>query len=583
MIKEPLRIANCSGFYGDRLSAAREMVEGGPIDILTGDYLAELTMLILRRTQMKDRKLGYAKSFLKQMEEVLGTCLEKKIRVVTNAGGLNPRSLALELKALNEKLGLDAKIAWIEGDDIMARLKELQQQGHDLTNIDTGESFSTVKGIPLTANAYLGAWGIVDALAAGADMVVCPRITDASLVVGPAAWHFGWERTDWDKLAGAVVAGHIIECGTQCTGGNYSFFTEVPSLKRPGFPIAEMHADGSSVITKHEGTDGLVSVETVTGQLLYESGGARYYNPDVVARFDTIRLEPEGKDRVRVSGVKGEPAPPTLKVGINYLGGFRNVINVALTGLNIEKKAEVFKEALLDRIGDFQQMDIRLVRSDNEDAETNEEATAYLRIAVRDADEKKVGRGFFAAVVELALANFPGFYSGQMADKAQPCAVFWPALIPAEVIEHKVILPDESERVVPHTKSRGDGDVQVPVWTPPSIPAGPVKHAPLGEIYGAASGDKGGNANVGVYARSDEAYAWLAANLTTQKLKDLVKEAAGLEVERTELPNIRAINFVIKGILGQGVASSVRPDPQAKSLGEYLRSRKVDLPEALLK
>ncbi|MCA9773094.1 MAG: DUF1446 domain-containing protein, partial [Myxococcales bacterium] len=576
---KPFRIANCSGFYGDRVTAAREMVEGGPIDVLTGDYLAELTMLILFRTRMKDPKLGYAKTFIAQMEEVLGTCLDRGIKVVTNAGGLNPAGMAERMAEVNQKLGLHAKIAYIEGDDVMRRLGELREKGHPLANLDTGEPFSAIKGPALTANVYLGAWGIVDALSAGADVVICPRVTDASVVVGPAAWRFGWKRTDWDRLAGAVVAGHIIECGTQTTGGNFSFFTEVPSLNAPGFPIAEVHEDGSSVITKHPGTDGLVSVETVTTQLLYESGGVRYLNPDVVARFDTIELAQEAPDRVRVSGVRGEPAPATLKLGVNYLAGHRRTIGVTLTGLRIEEKARVFEEALFARLGDresFDEADVRLIRSDKPDAPTNEEASATLRITLKDQDPNRVGRFFFDQVVAIALANYPGFYMANIPGEANPCAVFWPALVPASEIEHVVVLPDGTRKVVPHTAAEGE-KVEIPEAKAPPAPSltGPTRRVPLGTLFGAASGDKGGNANLGLYARSDAAYAWLADFMTVERLKTLLTEAKDLKVERTALPKIRALNFMLYGLLGTGVASSVRTDAQAKSLGEYARSRFV--------
>src|SRR5215204_5685051 len=278
----PIRIANCSGFYGDRLSAAREMVEGGPIDVLTGDWLAELTMLILARTQAKRPGGGYARSFVTQMEQVMGTCLDRGIRVVSNAGGLDPGGCAEAVGEVAATLGLSPTIAYVGGDNLLPRLDELVAAGVDLAHFETGEPVGDTSRF-ISANAYLGCWGIVEALDRGADIIITGRTTDAAVVCGPAAWHHGWARDDWDALAGAVVAGHVIECGTQATGGNFSFFTEVADLTYPGFPLAEVNADGSSVITKHAGTGGLVSVDTVTAQLLYEITGARYANPDVTA------------------------------------------------------------------------------------------------------------------------------------------------------------------------------------------------------------------------------------------------------------------------------------------------------------
>ncbi len=581
----PLRIANCSGFYGDRLAAAREMVTGGPIDFLTGDYLAELTMLILWKSQQKDPATGYAVTFLKQMEDVLGEALSRGVRVVTNAGGLNPAGLAVALRTLSDKLGLNAKILHIEGDDVLPRLADLQASGNELKHLDTGRPLRDLNAKPLSANAYLGAWGIVEALKQGADVVVCPRVTDASVVVGPAAWKFGWKHDDWDRLAGAVAAGHIIECGTQCTGGNYSFFHEVPGLERPGFPIAEIFEDGSSVITKHEGTGGLVSVGTVTAQLLYEIDGPRYANPDVVARFDTIELEQQGSDRVRVGGVRGEPAPAEVKVCLNYLGGFSNQITFVLTGLDIEEKAALVERTLRRSIDarQFDAFEIDLARTDQPNADSNQQAAAFLKITAKSQDPKKVGRGFTAPIIEMALASYPGFFCTTPPQEASPLAVYWPTLIPAGAVEQCVVLEDGTHAVVPDISSAAfkaviaDRQVQLD-----AAPSGPSREVPLGAIFGARSGDKGGNANVGIWARDSASFAWLRGFLTVEKFRELLLEATRLEIRRYEFSNLNALNFVVVGLLGEGVASSTRFDPQAKSLGEYLRSRVVPIPESLL-
>jgi hypothetical protein len=582
----PVRIANCSGFYGDRLAAAREMVEDGPIDYLTGDYLAELTLMILWKARQKDSSRGYAYTFLRQMEEVLGAALEKGVKIVTDAGGLNPGGLAEQLRALCDKLGLKAQIAHLEGDDLLAQLPELRKAGHPLKHLDTGQPLAELQAMPISANAYLGGWGIVEALNRGAQVVVCPRVTDASVVVGPAAHHFGWARDDWDRLAGAVVAGHVIECGTQCTGGNYAFFQEVPGLEHPGFPIAEVHQDGSCVITKHEGTGGLVSVGTVTAQLLYEIAGPDYPNPDVVARFDTIDIAQEGKDRVRISGVRGASAPPETKVCINYLGGFRNSMTFVLTGLDIEAKAQLATETLLQELGGadkFDSVDVELIRSDRPDAETNVGACANLRVTVKGKDPQSVGRGFSSKVVEMALASYPGFFCTTPPSDASPVGVYWPTLVPADVPQQVLILGDGTSLKIEPT-SPDDSAPPVDVSAPPrvALPEGPTRRLPLGTVIGARSGDKGGNANVGLWARSDAGYAWLESFLTVERFRQLMPEAAELEVRRYEFPRLLALNFVVVGLLGEGVASSVRFDPQAKGLGEYLRSRLVDLPEALL-
>ncbi|MDJ0868488.1 MAG: DUF1446 domain-containing protein [Myxococcota bacterium] len=582
---DPIRIANCSGFFGDRLSAAREMVEGDPIDVLTGDWLAELTMLILARTRVKRPGGGYARTFVAQMEQVMGTCLDRGIKVVSNAGGLDPDGCAAAVAEVAEKLGLNPKIAYVRGDDLVPRMSELIA-ADQLRHFETGEPIKDASAF-LTANAYLGCWGIVDALAQGADIVITGRTTDAAIVCGPAAWHHGWTRSDWSPLAGAVAAGHVIECGTQATGGNYSFFQEVPGMTRVGFPWAEIAADGSSVIGKHDGTGGEVSVGTVTSQLLYEIGGPEYLGPDVTTRFDTIQLEQVADDRVRMHGIQGEPPPATLKVCINRPGGFRNDMSVCLTGLDVEAKAKLVEESFWEACpydpSDFASIRTRLVRTDQPDPETNEQAVAILKISAKDPDEKKVGRAFSNAVIELALASIPGFFGvGGGPGPGRPFGVYEPATVPAEVVPQEVVVLGGETREVSSVIPAVSASVAAPAEPSAAAPGGATRRAPLGAVYGARSGDKGGNANLGVFARSDAAWAWLDQFLTEERLRELLPEVAELPVDRYRLPNIRSLNFVVHGLLEEGVAASARQDPQAKSLGEWLRARVVELPEALL-
>jgi Acyclic terpene utilisation family protein AtuA len=593
-----LRIANCSGFYGDRLSAAREMVCDGPIDVLTGDYLAELTMAILWKARAKDPAAGYATSFVTQWEEIAATVVERGIKVVVNAGGLNPAGLAGAVRAVAERLGLTVRVAQVDGDDLLAKLPELQAAGESLSHLDDGRPLASQPVPPVAANAYLGCFGIAGALAAGADVVVCGRVADAALTMGPAAWRHGWARDDWDALAGALVAGHVIECGTQATGGNYPFFTEVPGLAAPGFPVAEVAADGSAVITKHAAHGGIVSVGTVTAQLLYEVAGPRYASPDVVARLDTIRLAQDGPDRVRISGVRGEPPPPTTKVAVILPGGWRNTVGFLLTGLDAEAKAALVEQALWPRLGgreSFARSDVRLLPGGRPDPASPEEALSELRVTVMDPDPAKVGRRFSAACVELALANYPGFTLTAPPGRGTAYASYWPALVSNQAVPHRVVQHDGTTRAVgpaPVTAAVDLDDPAPPPLGPPTGPAaepgpaapppgGPAVRAPLGRVAGARSGDKGGNANLGVWARSPDAYAWLDGFLTVERLRALLPETAGLEVRRYAFGNLLALNFVIVGLLGEGVASSTRPDPQAKGLGEHLRARLVELPASL--
>jgi hypothetical protein len=560
----PVRIGNCSGFYGDRLAAMREMLTGGDLDFLTGDYLAELTMLILARDRAKSPDRGYAKTFLTQLEDCLGTALDRGVRIVANAGGLNPAGLATAVRALGERLGLSVNVAHVEGDDLLRRAEELGL------------------GTPLAANAYLGAWGIADCLRNGADVVVTGRVTDASVIVGPAAAHFGWGPTDYDALAGAVAAGHVIECGAQATGGNYAFFTEVADLTHPGFPLAEIHPDGSSVITKHPGTGGAVTIGTVTAQLLYEISGARYANPDVTLRVDTIELSDDGPDRVRISGVRGEPPPPTLKVSLNSIGGFRNEMALVLTGLDIEAKAELVRRQLETSLTvKPAELEWTLARTDHADADTEEAASALLRCVVRDPDPANVGRKFSSAAVELALASYPGFTSTAPPGDGQVYGVFTPGYVDATEVPHVAVHADGSRTDIAPAAQTLELAPVPPFALPEPLPFGETRRVPLGLIAGARSGDKGGAANVGVWVRTEAQWRWLAHTLTVDRLRELLPETADLPVTRHVLPNLCAVNFVIDGILGQGVAYQARFDPQAKGLGEWLRSRTIDIPVEL--
>ena len=610
-MNRPVIVANCSGFFGDRISAAREMVEGGPIDALTGDWLAELTMLILARQRLKHGPgAGYARTFLTQMEQVLGTCRERGIRVVSNAGGLDPQGCADALAEIVVKLDIGpVSIGVVTGDDLMPRMGELDEPW---INLDTREAPDGVQF--LTANAYLGGEPITAALAAGADVVITGRVTDAALVVGPAAWWHGWsyadaaagDRTQLDRFAGAVVAGHAIECGAQVTGGNYSFFSALPGMEHVGFPIAEVADDGSSVITKHPGTGGAVTVGTVTAQLLYEVGGAAYANPDATARFDSLTLTQEGTDRVRISGVAGETPPERLKVAANYLGGFRNSMTLVITGLDAEAKADLALRtitglALLEALEPgmsaatrasrstlaVRELDVDWSPATVEDPASTSDAQSLLRLTVRDMDPQAVGKPFTTAVVESALASYPGMFPTAPPGEGTPYGVYWPTTVERSAARPEVTVDGTSVDVRPHLLA------EFPVvWEPPVRhghlhDGGETVRVPLGRIAGARSGDKGGAANVGVWIPvgvpdRDAAYSWLVETLTPDRVREFLPEAALLGIDVHPLPNLHAVNIVIHGLLGRGVAENARSDPQAKGLGEHLRARLVDIPAHLV-
>ena len=503
MGNDVIKIGNCSGYYGDKLSAAKDMVEGGPIDVLTGDYLAEITMTILfnQKVQRGEDK-GYVGTFLKQIKDVAETCKKNNIKIVTNAGGLNPSSMANEIINILKEMSIDLKVAYIDGDDLMPRLEELKDQGETFVNIDKNTNLDSTEHNLLTANAYLGAWGIKEALDEGADIVVCPRVTDAAVVIGPAAWKFKWKRTDFDELAGALAAGHIIECGCQATGGNYSFFEEVPSFINVGYPIAEIESDGSFTITKHPGTGGLVSVGTVTAQLLYEISSPAYINPDVISHFDTLEINQIGPDRVRVSGCRGSNPPGKHKVCINLATGYRNGMDLVLTGLDIEAKAKTITDTLFHSVGgkdQFDEVSVNLYRTDKKNPNSNEEAMATLSISVKSRNPDLVGRLFSAKIIELSLANYPGFFSAGTGKKPGPVISYWPALIDSKHIKEYVHVDGKTLEIEPTSQLQFEENYyqKQPVTIEPA-PQGEMDEISFGRLFGARSGDKGGCANIGV-------------------------------------------------------------------------------------
>ena len=582
-----IKIANCSGFYGDKLSAAKELVNGGPIDVLTGDYLAELTMTILYSQKLqRGEDKGYVGTFLKQIKEIAKTCNEKNIKIVTNAGGLNPKSMASEIEKILLDQSIEMKVAYIDGDDLLPKMDSLMGEGEKFMNIDKNISLKDSGYSPLTSNIYLGAWGIKEALDHDADIVVCPRVTDAAVVIGPAAWKFNWKRNDYDALAGALAAGHIIECGCQATGGNYSFFKEVPSFDNVGYPIAEIFEDGSFNITKHPNTGGLVSKGTVTAQLLYEISSPAYINPDVISHFDTLKIEEIAKDKVHISGCRGSSPPKDHKVCINLAGGFRNGMEIILTGIDIEDKAKVFTDALFNSVGgqdQFEEVSIQLHRTDKENPITNEEAMASLVISVKSSNPDLVGRLFSAKIIELALANIPGFFAQSGPKSSGPVIVYWPALIDSKHVKEKVHIDGKEIEVLPTTQLDFEEIYyQREPFNIEEINMTDQLEIFFGDLFGTRSGDKGGCANLGVWAKNKNTYSFLYNFLTVERIKELMPDLNKYKIERFELPNIYSLNFYIHDILQDGVSSNNRKDSQAKSLGEYLRAKKILAPKEIV-
>lgn len=597
--RRPLRLANFSGYLGDRFTALAEVLDGDPVDVLTADYLAEITLATLSALHARDGRKGYVDAFVAQIRPQLPRIAERGLKVVTNAGGFHPAALAEHLRGLVAAAGLDLQVAHVEGDNLLPRMAELRAAGHALPHLDTheplaawGVSHDRPEGAQaIAANAYLGGWGIAQALAAGADIVICGRVTDASLTVGPCAWWHGWAMDDWPALAGAVVAGHIIECGPHATGGNFSGFTGVPGMSKPGFPIAEVAHDGSAVITKHAGQGGMVTVDTVTAQLVYEIQGPIYLNPDVTTDFSGVTLEQLAPDRVAVRGAIGAPPPATTKLALFADIGWQLVNTVFVTGRDIDAKIALLREQLLDWGGagpssGVNEFDItRFGRPDCGPGATQADATVAVRV-MATAREPGALKSLAAGLHALYLSSFPGVHldtGARRVTEPWPRTEYWPAVLPVSVIRHEAVLGDGTRLAVPHPPA-GPLVAQPPSHEPVALPAdGPTRAVPLGLLAHARCGDKGGNSNVGLWAKDEAAWPWLRDTLGSALLHQLLPESAGLTVRRHALPHLHAVHFVIEGLLGRGGSSNLRADQAGKAVGEALLAKTVDVPVDLLR
>ncbi|MEV0247244.1 acyclic terpene utilization AtuA family protein [Nocardia sp. NPDC050712] len=585
MTDRPVRIANFSGYLGDRFTAVDEALAGDPVDVLVGDYLAEITLAALSARHHADPGLGYVEYFLDQLRPHLGTLAQRGIKVITNAGGFNPAALAGVLREEIADAGADLTVAHVEGDNIVARLPELRGAGHTLDNLDSGAPLTAWQATPIAANAYLGGWGITAALAAGADIVVCGRVTDAALTSGPAAWWHGWDRQDWDALAGGVVAGHIIECGAQAVGGNFSGFGTVERMLVPGFPIAEIASDGSCVITKHARDDGAVTVDTVTAQLVYEIQGPRYPNPDVTAHLEQLRLTPIGPDRVEVRGALGSPPPATTKVALFGVLGYSIVNTIYVTGLAVAQKLSLIEAQLSRELPAGVAIDLTPIGVVAEDPASQWEATIAVRIMATAATAEALTRYNLARRVgSLYLQTIPGYFhdgGARLHTTVLPRVDYWPGLLPMTELEHRMVTGDG--HVSPIAPPRTTHPVHQPVEPEPEAPpvSDRVRRAPLGTIAYARSGDKGGNSNVGIWTPDERAWPWLRRYLSTQEVRRLLPETEHLEIVRHEFPHLRAVHFVLRGLLGTGGSSNLRVDQVGKAVGEYLRAKQVLIPEDL--
>lgn len=573
-MSRPIRIGNFSGYLGDRFTAIDEAMAGDPVDVLMGDYLAEVTLAALSGRDSR----GYVGYFVNQLQPHLAAIAERGMKVVTNAGGFDPAALA---EALSDQ-GL--RVAYVEGDNVLDRLGDYADAGHRMENLDTGAPLSAWGNQPVAANAYLGGWGIAKALREGADIVVCGRVTDASLTAGPAAWWHDWADDDWDALAGAVVAGHVIECGPHATGGNFSGFRRIPNMLLPGFPIAEIAGDGTSVITKHSRDGGAVTVDTVTAQLVYEIQGPRYLNPDVTVDLETVSLSQLAPDRVEIRGTTGSPPPPTTKVAVFAPVGYEIVNTVFVTAPDVDAKIDLLKTQISADLPDGVEIDFTRIGTAASNPRTQWDATVGLRVMATAAERDSLIRLQLARrLTSLYLQSIPGFYhdgGSQLTGTPKPRIDYWPALLPMSAVDHRVVVEGTAYDIPAPTKTELTSQ---PVHPEPALPpTTAAREAPLGTIAYARSGDKGGNSNVGIWTRDERAWPWLRQALSTVELRRLLPELAGLDVVRHEFPRLRAVHFVLKGLLGTGGSANLRVDQVGKAVGEYIRAKHVLIPIELL-
>jgi len=592
-MRSTVRVANASGYWGDDPTALARQVRGGAIDYVTLDFLAEITMVILERQRARNPNLGYAYDFVQMLGPLLPTLAERRIRVVANAGGVNVTACRDRIAEACRAQGVTPALGLVCGDDLLPRLDELLGAGIPLAHLDDGRPLGPIRDRVVAANAYLGAWPIAEALGAGADIVVTGRTTDAALTLGPLVHEFGWGWDDWDRLAAGTVAGHVLECGAQATGGNLTDWRRVVPLD-VGYPIADVSADGGFVVRKSVGTGGRVSRATVTEQLLYEiADPGAYLTPDVSADFRGLDVTDVGPDRVAVTGARGTPPPESLKVTVVVRDGWRAVGLALLSGPDIRAKADRLAEMLWHRLGvDFADRRAELIGyrscwgSAAPDVEPNE---GVFRAAVRDHDRAKVER-FAHTLLGFALQGPPGLGVFGGRPDVQEAYAYWPALVPRELVKPRIEIlrgdkrtgrelpsapPAGSATAAPQRPAGGSGEVV-------AVPGGPLRRVPLRRIAFARSGDKGDHANIGVAARSPLAYAFLRRALDADRVRRHFAALCQGPVERHELPGLRAFNFFLRHALGGGGTLSLRVDHQGKTLGQGLLTLELDVPEAVL-
>ena len=568
-------------------------------------------MSIMQKQLARDPDAGYARDFITQVEPLLEDVVARKIKIITNAGGVNPSGCAKALFSVARARGLTLKVAVIEGDNIVPRLSELREQGVDLKNMETGEELGEYAQAVLSANAYFGALPVVKALESDPDIVLSGRVSDTGITLGALIHEFGWSLEDYDKVAHGIVGGHIIECGAQATGGNFTDWCKVPSFQDVGFPILEVEPDGSFVVTKHPATGGLVTCQTIREQLLYEMGHPQaYLTPDVIADFTGIKLEQERADRVRVSGVRGIKPTDLLKVSVALADGFKSSGAIIISGPDAKAKAKAFAEIFWSRLeaelaraglSPLEDTHTDLVGDDSTHRDltpSHQPTEILLRLSARDRQRQKLAV-FRKLLPSLILSGPSGVAVTGGAPAISDVVRYWPALIPQECALPSVTVyvqekkspklqveAEHKDLAWPKTGgSENTGDPPMDPYSPALIDPwtdAPQVKVPLMQIAHARSGDKGDTANIGLIGRSPECYVWLRENVTAERIKKWFESISRGEVHRYLVPNLWALNFLLDESLGGGGTVSLYMDPQGKTYSQALLRCRVEVPKPLL-
>lgn len=597
-MKKSIKIGNAGGYWGDDLNALNMQLTGGELDYITSDFLAEITMSILRKQQIKNPDLGYVTDFVDQIIDNIDLIIDKKVKIISNAGGINPIGCARKiLEQVNDK-NKKIKIAVVLGDNIVDNIDDFYPEKTAFTNMETDENFEAFRDKIQSANVYLGVKPVVKALETGADIVIAGRVTDTSITMAPMIYEFGWEMNDWQKLASGLVAGHIIECGAQSSGGNFTDWHLIKNWENFGYPIVEMFPNGEFIVTKHENTGGIVSVNSIKEQLLYEMGNPKeYISPDVVADFSTIQLKQVEDDKVKVSNVSGRPSTKFYKVSMAYKDGFRATGSIVLSAPKAMEKAKIFTDFFWKRLGvDFTKKNAEFIgyNACHQDlAKKIEPNEILLRFNVFDYDKSKLE--IFSKMLSTIILSGP---QGAAVTGGRPAIrsvmSYYPALLPKHFIEPKTVLLDfdgaifethtinsctgfETDTVDINTEKQISDDENDKL---PEI-KNPVK-VQLIKLCLARSGDKGDMANIGLIARNEKIYKYIKKHLTANKIKQMFKSIALGEVIRYEMDNLMALNFLLEKSLDGGGTKSLMIDAQGKTFASALLNQYFMVPEDIL-